>query len=461
MGDYLAPPHWKIRFVRFTGDVAERAEEYQVFLAGAQGVYRFRHVLPEAAPGESLAEEGARTLAHDALRERHNLDPAALKEISAESSKLKARTDWDFTYSDPAGIDLSPGEKRISIHVAGDRVSDAFRYVHEPEDWQRADRDRQVLPSIINLSCIAVLAVLVLAGAVWAVVAWSRKQFAVSAFLWVLGAVLAIRIIDVVNSMPSLIAQFSTAQPYKVQLFTFILAGLLATVVMAGSMGLVAGLVRRKIDGAAAAPGAAGLTGESPGSRLFDLPSAARVVIPGISLGCAAAGLAALGSSLGPSVSPAWADYAPQGTFAPAVQIMLGSLDRTIVHVLVLLLVFVALDRFTERWTRRRVPFAVLLFLVGFAVAGSGQVQTIGGWMAEGIAAGMLLLISYWVVLRFSYTMAVFAAGTFGILAALKEGFSAAFPAALPGALAGSVLVAAAALCLSRLTVAKGNSRDS
>ena len=173
-------------------------------------------------------------------------------------------------------------------------------------------------------------------------------------------------------------------------------------------------------------------------------------------MGFAAAGLTAAGSAMGSSVSPVWADYAPQGSYVPIVQVMLESLDRYIVHLLVLLLVFVVLDQFTTRWTRRKPLFGALLFLFGFAVAGAGPVRTAGGWMAAGIAIGILLLISYWMVLRFSCTMLVFAVGVFNILAALKEGIAAAFPAALPGAAVGCLLIAFAVLCLSRLTRAEG-----
>jgi hypothetical protein len=176
MGQYLPPPQWRIRFVRFEGDVAERAEEYQVFVDGLQGAYRFRHVLAEDTPGKSLAENDARLLAHETLKQQFQVDPSLLKEVSADSSKLKTRTDWVFTFSEERGVRIAPGEKRIAVQIAGDQVADAYQFVYTPEEWNRRDRDRQVLPSIINLSSIAVLALVALAGAVAAIVAWSRKS---------------------------------------------------------------------------------------------------------------------------------------------------------------------------------------------------------------------------------------------------------------------------------------------
>src|SRR5205814_5187050 len=34
VGTFIVPPRWFVRFVRFEGDVADRAEEYQVLVAG-------------------------------------------------------------------------------------------------------------------------------------------------------------------------------------------------------------------------------------------------------------------------------------------------------------------------------------------------------------------------------------------------------------------------------------------
>src|SRR5207253_8342810 len=54
LGLYVTPPCWFVRFARFQGDVAERAEEYQVFIDGSGKVFRINHDLPEARSGKSL-----------------------------------------------------------------------------------------------------------------------------------------------------------------------------------------------------------------------------------------------------------------------------------------------------------------------------------------------------------------------------------------------------------------------
>src|SRR5207302_4387774 len=70
LGLYLTPPCWFVRFARFQGDVAERAEEYQVFIDGSGRVFRINHDLPEARLGKSFTEDEARMVALRTLDER-------------------------------------------------------------------------------------------------------------------------------------------------------------------------------------------------------------------------------------------------------------------------------------------------------------------------------------------------------------------------------------------------------
>jgi hypothetical protein len=52
LGVYVTPPSWVIRFARFQGDVAQRAEEYEVYVRGDGQTFRVSHRFAEAAPGK-------------------------------------------------------------------------------------------------------------------------------------------------------------------------------------------------------------------------------------------------------------------------------------------------------------------------------------------------------------------------------------------------------------------------
>ena len=122
IGNVLVPPHWEVRYARFEGDVAERAEEWRVTIDGRGEVRQIRHALPESRPGAHLARDDALALARKTVRERFGLDPSALKEVGAEEKQLPARVDWTFTFADPAAVVGADGEARIVVAVAGDEV---------------------------------------------------------------------------------------------------------------------------------------------------------------------------------------------------------------------------------------------------------------------------------------------------------------------------------------------------
>ena len=74
MGTYLSPPAWVIRFVKFQGDVAERAEEYIIYLSKSGELLRLNHTLPEGRPAVSINEDTARQMALAYLHQTYKYD---------------------------------------------------------------------------------------------------------------------------------------------------------------------------------------------------------------------------------------------------------------------------------------------------------------------------------------------------------------------------------------------------
>jgi len=211
MGSYLREPAWYVRRARFEGDVAERAEEYGLWFDGGGEPIRYRHSVPEARPGVALEEDEARTLAHEVLQSTWRLDPAALEEISAEPEQQPERRDWRLVFSDPEGYPLEEGDGRIAVHIAGDEVVDGYRFVHVPEEWERAERNRRTLAGVIGAACTMVMVLAFLAGAITAVVRWSRGRFAPGSFVTFGALLLVLGVIGVANSWPVITSGFSTA----------------------------------------------------------------------------------------------------------------------------------------------------------------------------------------------------------------------------------------------------------
>jgi hypothetical protein len=437
LGEYLAPPHWKIRFARFEGDIAERAEEQQAFIAGEGSVFRIRHQLPEARPGDSLSVEAAREIAHAVLKENYQLDPALLKEVSAVAAKRPARQDWTFEFSDTLNYPLEQGEARIAVQIAGDQAVDAYRYVHVPEEWSRQERNRRNLPRIIGISCTIAVVLLVIAGAIGAIVTWSRKNFSARTF-WGFGALIfGLNLIGFINGWPSLIAQFDTAQPLEFQTLIFAGAGVIAALLTSVAFALVIGLAQ---------------SWKKPQAQI----ETAKSLGWGFALGFSLAGLLALTSFLAPSLQPQWARYDAAGNYLPLLDASLDPVGRFIMQTALLLLVVVAVDRFTNGWTRKRELFSALVILLGMILAGARSVETLPVWLLSGLLTGVLLLLAYIFVLRFNLTLVPLAVSVMILLGEVKQGIAQPIPAALPGAIIAIVLTALFALYWQKKLVRRG-----
>ncbi len=115
VGNALAPPLWEVRFARFDGDVADRAEEWRVTVAGDGRVRQVVHRLPEGRAGATLERDAAQALAGEALRGRLGLDAAALVPRLAEQEKRPARRDWNFAWANPARAGGAGGAARGAV----------------------------------------------------------------------------------------------------------------------------------------------------------------------------------------------------------------------------------------------------------------------------------------------------------------------------------------------------------
>ncbi|MDA2928801.1 CPBP family intramembrane metalloprotease [Acidobacteria bacterium AH-259-O06] len=420
IGNYLRPPHWRVRFVTFEGDVEERAEEYVVGVAPDGEILRYRHRLPEARSGETLSEDEARTIALSVVETNYGLEPSQLKEISAEPSKLPARQDWLFTFADE-GSPLSEGEARIVVNMAGEQVVDAYREIHVPEDWQREDRSRNTVAQVVQILSGLILALLFLAGVVGAVVRWSRRQFSVRTFLVFLSLAFLINFLARINGWPATKAGFSTAEPLTNQILITVSGWLFVLLFLSTFVALIVGFVHRwRVQ----------LSVEENWTRFLS----------GLSLGVIAVALGTLPSGLVPSRSPTWAGYGAADSYLPLLDPALDSLLSYMLMTSLFLLIGVAVDHYTSNWSRRTGLFSALLIVLGFTVAGT-SVETPTLWLVSGLLAGTILLLAYIFVLRFDLKLIPLATAAVVILRQLQQGFYEAYPWALAGAFLTAVLV--------------------
>ena len=423
LGDYLAGPRWRVRYARFEGDVAERAEEHIVWIASDGTPGRREHRLAEGTPGAALPEEDARALARDALGRRGRAPD--LPEVSAESASRPARTDWTFTFRDEAIPDLAGGEARVAVEIAGDEVVDTGFYVFLPEAWRRADEQRRATLQIAGVASTIVLGLLLVTGAVLSVVRMTRRAFDLRLGLAVAGLSLLVAVVDLANDWPVLMNNLSTAQPLPLQLGILLVGGLIGVGVIAILLGLLAGA--RPVGG-----------DETAGDRR-------PAIATGLALGLGVLGALALaGAALGRGLPP-WSTHGPASSAVPWLAAAIAPLQAYLVLALVTMLVVALANRLSADWTRRKGAVGAALVVVGALLAPGTTPDDLASWAVVGLLAGGLLLAVYVRILRDRPALAVLAAAAMTVPGVLDRGLDQAYGGALPGALLGAVLVSGVA----------------
>lgn len=423
MGEYIDPPQWQVRLVKFEGDVAERAEEYDVYIAGKGKILRISHTLPEAQPGDSLEENAARAIADSVIRSQFNMNPDNLKRISAVPNKLPHRTDWEFAYADTANYPLKEGQARMAVVISGNQVTDSYQYIHVPEEWARRERNERNLNAVFQGLSGLLLVLMLIGGAIGGIVRWSRKSFSAKLFLQFFVVLIGVYIILIINKWPATIAGFSTAEPLSNQTLMALILPFVGLLFLSGGLALIVGLIqtwKREQVGIKTSQG----------------------VLVGISVGAILAGLGALVNQFAPNLSPIWADYEAAQTYLPLLGVVITPLVQFILIAAIFSLIFIVTDRVTNAWTQKKIFAVALLLLLGLITSAMGSILSIPFWLLSGLVMGIIYLLIYLFIFRYQLALIPIAFGVMIMFGELRQGIMNAFPAALPGAILAVIVVA-------------------
>ena len=377
IGNVLAPPLWEVRFARFTGDVAERAEEWRVTMEGTGKVRQVRHALPEGRAGASLERAPALAIAERAVREQLGREPSTLKLIGAEQKQQPARRDWAFLFADLATNVGAGGEARLQVVIAGDEVVNAGHYVFIPESWERTERERESRMTIAKLGLAGFAGVVAVAALINAATLWMRRRYdrrtlngvALMSFL---RAALALG-----NNWPRMAINLQTSEPVATQAGLAIAGGLFGAVVAALAVGLASAI------GAWAAlqRPARMLSGRWPAW---------------VGGACGALLVAGLGSALAataPDTAPVWPSYGLKGQAVPVLgAVIAGAGVITAIGIALFLLAW--LERLTYGWQRHLwlAAFVLILVLTGISVIDAANpLAAIAGGLVGGFAAAVIV----------------------------------------------------------------------
>ncbi|MEJ2188966.1 MAG: hypothetical protein P8Y93_06025, partial [Acidobacteriota bacterium] len=422
LGAYLPEPRRVVRYARFEGDVAERAEEWRVFVGPDGSFQRAAHTVPEGRAGARLDEEEARAIALSALEAQYGLVPNEVEEVSAEPAQLPERRDWTFVFRNPAAWPLDTGEARIEVVITGDEVTSTGRFVHIPEDWERAQRSRRSITQIVQISCTVLLVLVFIAGGVLAVIRWSRHDFqsATFAIFFVLSGVLGA--VSLANRFRPASAGFLTAQPFALQAAIVIVGGLIATTIIAAVSALLIGLAHRM------------LPRQHQANR-------GKAIVAGFALGTLLAGVGAVATALAPSTLPVWPSFAGAADFSPLVAAALGPLASWITGTALALFVVALLWSMSAGWQRLRGLASAVILVFGVVLVGSRGVETLPLWLAEGVLTGIVLWSVWVLVVRRQPALVPLVTAGGAALGTIRSAVLGAYPGAEAGSLVGAVLI--------------------
>ncbi|MEP7208382.1 MAG: CPBP family intramembrane glutamic endopeptidase [Casimicrobiaceae bacterium] len=383
MGNILAPPVWEVRFARFDGDVAERAEEWRVSVQGDGRVRQVRHALPEGRAGASLDRDAALVIARRAVREDLAMDPDALRLIGAEQKQQPSRRDWTFMFMDPARTIGAGGEPRVQVIVAGDAVGNAGRYVHIPEAWERTQKERDSRLSFAKLGLAAFTGVVLVAGLVFGATQWMRRRYDRRVLRTVSIISFLVALATMANSWPQMAFNLRTSEPVVTQAGLSLVAGTFGALVVA----LLVGFVTAIGAWTAVQRPATSFAGRWP------------AWLAGCSAALIVAGLEAGLSALASQGEPIWPTYTLVGQAIPllgAVFTGLGALGAIGGGLFVL----AWLTHLTGGWRRHLWLAAGVLVVALMTVAVVGAGNPLAA-MIGGLVAGVAAIVIVYGVLRF------------------------------------------------------------
>jgi len=342
LGNIIPSSRWRVRFVKFTGDVAERAEEYLFFVKNGSEVYGFSHSLPENREGAELEEAIAREMALSALQDQFPVDISGWKEITAAPEKLPNRTNWRFTYSDTLNYKLKESELRYTALISGDKVTLLMRNIHVPEDWTREQRNlSRTANSLQNFTGIIVF-LLYFAAFVIAIISWTKKRFDLKFFWLLLIFLLVVQIIDLINKWPALVITFTSSQPFGNQAMAVILRGLLGIIVTSFGLAVIGGWIKTRIS-----------------STNKGKPCLTALAWAGIT-----AGIFGLAGSLAPVWEPLKENIFHLGYRIPFAADLLLNIKPYIVMTLLLYFVYYLTDSVSRKWSRNKLGSFILVVIL-------------------------------------------------------------------------------------------------
>jgi hypothetical protein len=199
----------------------QQKEEWRVGLGVDGKLVRLEHLLEEAAPGDSLSPDSARTLA-EAFLSGLGWKLEEFEPVESTSQKRERRIDHSFTWEkrgstiawqsgDESG---GTGAVRLQVSVLGGAVGSYRHFLKVPEDFERKLQSEASVGTVIALGSLGLTFLLVLAALAVCVVRSRGGLVRWRTALALAGAVGVVTVIDALISLPSFKYGYPTEFPW-------------------------------------------------------------------------------------------------------------------------------------------------------------------------------------------------------------------------------------------------------
>ncbi|MGB8468442.1 MAG: type II CAAX endopeptidase family protein [Candidatus Babeliales bacterium] len=391
LGTYIPGGQWRVRYARFEGDLVDTAQEYQLFINHTHAVNRVNHIFAESAPDNSLQETHARELAFKTMADQFQLQMQDIEEISAISRKQPNRTDWEFVFKDIKASNYTArtsngigGQARIDVHIAGTKISDYYRYLFIPQEWERVYKELKTQYGLISTLCSFALIALLISYALRALWHALNQMYAIRAALVLFGALLIKSYIQVGNFFFLLTANFDTDRPFWSQYISAIGPMNLDIIMRALFWALLLGLMLR--------------------IRFHRMIQQSRMQRASVAcaIGIIAHEILALTDTVVTTTyKPVIPDYLHASMYIPALSVLLVLATQYISSTLTLWCVYATVDSISYGWQRRKHLALLFCIIAGALLQGYSGIDSIHKWIIMSSVSAALIAVSYVVCIRF------------------------------------------------------------
>lgn len=435
-GSYLAGVSWVVRFVKFSGDVEDRGEEYEVAISSSDlGLHAKRqqigscaghvmqalHKIPEHFAGADISEKEAEHIAYDFAAQEFLLQKEDFALISILNDQLDERRDWTIVLQDTQVFDFSMGgQARIKVKVSGDKISEYVRFIFVPEDWTRAEQAQLMLLGSCKIGLWFLMFLLIACGCLFGVNWLLQSSIGLQIMRHKAFFVMMVSVFYILNSVYIYMGSFNTAEPFYEQvgniglgLITMMSFQILfcAVCLAIGSVGFIRGVHTSFIESIALSISVA---------WIFSAVSSC--------IACFEPYLAPVAGNYEPAAH--WmSSFAFSGWYVKIFYLVLS----------ILVAMFVVLKTVRNRWPNHMWIQLLCTILFCISLQAMQATSSISWMFVHGIIIGCVMYAVYYLLLQYDMTLLPLLLGAFVIMLIIPELLYPAYKDAFVHALMASI----------------------